>query len=530
MNIPLTHIRFLERARLQFGRKTGIIDADSSWTYQEYAQRCRRLANLLLSWDLKPSSRVAFLSYNSYPLLEAYYGVVMAGGILLPLNIRLTASDFLFILNDCQAEFLFFHPDFAKDIEDIRPQLESVTRFVLLEAHKETDWAESLTYDQLLESQSSDLDLQILKVDEDATAELFYTSGTTDRPKGVMLTHRNLYLHALETIIAENIRETDVRLHTIPLFHVNGWGTPQSLICMGGQHVLLKSFHPKKVLQQITRHKVTTFSLVPTMAISLLNFPTLAAYDLSSVRQIMLGGSAASPQLVRQLEKAFDCHCMASYGMTETSPVLTLSLHKSHLSLTEEQRYQLQSMTGYPIPGAEVRIVDAQDQELPWDGKSVGEIVVQADTVMAGYWNRPEETEQSFRGEWFHTGDMATIDPDGYVLIVDRKKDVIISGGENISSLEVEKALSSHPAILECAVIPIPDPSWGETARALVVLKNNQQASEKELRDHCRAHLASFKIPASFEFVDTLPKGGTGKILKRELRKQYRSHQEKSAG
>ena len=527
MNIPLTHIRFLERARIQFGKKIGIIEGDSSWTYCEYAERCYKLANLLISWNLKPSSRVAFLSYNSHHLMEAYYGVAMAGGILLPLNIRLTANDFLFILNDCQAEYLFFHSDFTKDIESIRPKLKSLTKFIPLDSAEQNDWAESLAYDQLLESQAPCLDFQPLSINEDDTAELFYTSGTTNRPKGVMLTHRNLYLHALETIVAKNIKESDVLLHTIPLFHANGWGFPQSLTCIGGQHVLIKKFHPKKVLQQINRHKITTFALVPTMANSILNFPNVNTYNLSSVRQIILGGSAANPHLIQQLERTFDCHCLSSYGLTETSPVLTLASQKSFLSLSEKERYHLQSMSGFPIPGAEIKIMDPQDQELPWDGESVGELVVQGDTIMAGYWNRSKETNQVFRNKWFHTGDMATINPDGYIQIVDRKKDIIISGGENISSLEIENVLTSHPAILECAVIPVPNPLWGENPTALVVLKDNCQASKKELLDHCRTQLANFKIPTNIKFLDCLPKGGTGKILKRELKKRYGASPEK---
>ena len=223
----------------------------------------------------------------------------------------------------------------------------------------------------------------------------------------------------------------------------------------------------------------------------------------------------------KQLERTFDCQCLASYGLTETSPVLTLASQKSSLSLSKKERYRLQSMSGFPIPGVEIKIMDLQDQELPWDGESVGELVVQGDTIMAGYWNRSKETNQAFRNNWFHTGDMATINPDGYIQIVDRKKDIIISGGENISSLEIENTLTSHPAILECAVIPVPDPLWGETPTALVVLQDNCQASKKELLDYCRAQLANFKIPTNIKFLDFLPKGGTGKILKRELKKQY---------
>lgn len=521
MNVPLTPIRFLLRAEEQFGTKIGLTDGDAGWTYAEYAERCRRFASLLRFWGLKPSARVAFLSYNSHHLLEAYYGVVMAGGILLPLNIRLTPEDFRFILDDAEAEFLFLHPDFLPVIEGIRPQLKTVRKFVLLEAPGDVDWVDSATYDELLESQPSHFEIDVRSVDENAVAELFYTSGTTDLPKGVMLTHRNLYLHAFEAMLAWGIRDSDVQLHTISLFHVNGWGTPQFLTCAGGRHVMIKKFEPEKVFELIQKQHVTVFSLVPTMATALVNFSHRDRYDVSSVRFITLGGAASNPRLVREVEEVFQCECVAGYGLTETSPVLTLSCLKDHLRLGNRERYDVQAMTGYPLPGVELKIVDSEDRDVPWDGQSVGEIVVRGDGVMEGYWKRPEETARAFRNGWFHTGDMATVDPDGYVLIVDRKKDIIVSGGENISSLEVEKALLKHPAVLECAVIPVPDPLWGEVPKALVVVKPGRQVSDSDLVAHCRSLLAAFKTPRSVDFCESLPKGGTGKILKRELREKY---------
>lgn len=521
MNVPLTPIRFLYRARDQFGKKMGVVDGEQSWTYQQYAERCHRLAALLHSWGLQPSSRVAFLSYNTYHLLESYYGVVLAGGVFLPLNIRLSPENFRFILNDSQTEILFLHPDFVPVVEKFRNDLETVRRFVLQEPGPAAEWLEPETYDPLLEKHAPSPDVDIWGIDENALAELFYTSGTTDLPKGVMLTHRNLYLHALETLIIFGGTDRDVQLHTIPLFHVNGWGTPQTLTCIGGCHIMLKKFEPQIVFELIQEHRVTVFSLVPTMAVALLNFPQRGDYDVSSVRRITLGGAASNPQLIQQMEEAFQCECLGGYGLTETSPVLTISFVKDHLDLSAADRFEIQARTGYAIPGAEVKIVDPEDRELPPDGRSVGEIVTRGDMIMAGYWNRPDETEHVLRGGWFHTGDMATIDPDGYVLIVDRKKDIIVSGGENISSLEVEKAILAHPAVLECAVIPVPDPTWGEVPKALVVLKAGRQLSEADLIAHCRNHLAGFKIPRSVEFFDSLPKGGTGKILKRELREQY---------
>ena len=522
MNVPLTPVRFLDRAAEQFGDKVGVIDGDSCWTYRQYADRCRRLANLQLSWQLSSASRVAVLCYNTHHLLEAYYGVALAGNVLLPLNIRLLEQDFQFILNDARVSCLFLHSDFLPMVEPIRKQLRTIEKFVLLDGNPEAGWLEPQGYENLLAKESGELEFDLLRIDEDAPLELFYTSGTTDRPKGVLLTHRNLYLHALNVAVAVELSESDIQLHTIPLYHVNGWGTPQFLTCVGGTHVMMSKFDPEQVYRLIQQHGVSCFSLVPTMAVSLLNFANRGNYDLSSVRRIMMGGAASTPELIREMEEVFGSQCIGGYGLTETSPVLTLAFPKTHLDLTDEDRYRVQASTGYAIPGAELRIVDEKGRPLPWDGQTVGEIVVRGDMVMHGYWERPGETEAAMPQGWFHTGDMAVIDPNGCVSIVDRKKDIIVSGGENISSIEIEKAVSAHPAVLECAVVAMPHHKWGEVPKALVVLKPKKSLTEEALSEHCRTQLAAFKIPHGIEFLDhPLPKGGTGKILKRELRDKY---------
>lgn len=527
MKIPLTPIRFLQCAERQFAEKIAVIDGDRRFNYSQFAERCRRLAGGLRAWDLPRGSRVAYLAYNTHPLLEGYYGVLLAGCVLLPLNIRLSADDFVVILNHSRTRALLFHSDFRETIEAIRPRLKSVSHFLCLDRGEAAGWADPNSYDELLAESPPDSGYDPFALDEDEVAEIFYTSGTTGQPKGVMLTHRNLYLHALEAGLAMGTLESDIHLHTIPLFHVNGWGTPQILTGMGGTHVMLPAFDPTEVFRRIEEHHVSVFFLVPTMATALVNHPDASRYDLSSVRAVSLGGAAANPMLIEQVEKTFGCLCTSGYGLTETSPVVTLSRPKSHLKLTDADRLELQAMTGYPIPGAEVDIVDENGAALPWDGEAVGEIVVRSHGVMKGYFGDDEEHPRLFQDGWFYTGDMATIDSRGYVLIVDRKKDIIISGGENISSLEIEKAVLSHPAVLECAIIAVPDVQWGEVPRGLVVLKAGSDASEEDLIRHARERLASFKCPKSFEFFDSLPKGGTGKILKRELREKYWRDQKK---
>ena len=275
------------------------------------------------------------------------------------------------------------------------------------------------------------------------------------------------------------------------------------------------------MLELIEKEGVTSLNLVPTMATLLLNSRATENHSLESLRLIHMGGSSVPPEMVQQLEAAFGCECSCGYGLTETSPVLTVSLVKSHLQEEAEARYRRAAMTGVELPGTEVRVVDEQGRDVATDGKTVGEIIARSNVVMKGYWKQPEETARVLKRGWFHTGDLATVDSEGYIMIVDRKKDVIVRGGENISSIEVERILFAHPAVLECAVIAVPDPKWGESPKALVVPKEGTNLSDQELKRYCREKLAAYKVPASIEFLDSLPKGGTGKIQKRTVRERY---------
>jgi fatty-acyl-CoA synthase len=290
---------------------------------------------------------------------------------------------------------------------------------------------------------------------------------------------------------------------------------------LGGKHIMIQRFDPKEVFRLIEKEGVNSCSLVPMMATALVNCPERQNYNLSSLRRIVIGGAASSPTLIREVEERLGCECYSGYGLTETSPALSLSSMKAGLRWEGEQRYAGEAMTGYAIPGVEMRVVDANDNDVPHDGQTIGEIIARGDGVMEGYWRQPEASADALRGGWFHTGDMATLNEDGYLLIVDRKKDIIVSGGENISSLELEKAILAHPSVLEVAVIPVPDEKWGEVPKALVVLKPNAAATESELIEFCRSRLAHYKCPRSIEFVENLPKTGTGKILKKDLRKKF---------
>ena len=520
MNIPLTPIRFLRYAEQQYPQRTAVVCGKVRFTYAQFAERVGRLAGALRESGTRPGDRVAFLSTNCHRLLEAYYGVVEAGAVLLPLNIRLAPQELAYILNDSGACVLFLESQFLELVESFRSKLTTVKTFYSLDRAPQDGWISAQNFEALLSS-APPYRADILQVDENSLAELFYTSGTSAEPKGVMLTHRNIYLHALNATLALHTDNESVELHTIPLFHANGWGVAHFLTLLGGKHVMVKKFDPPEVFRLIEAERVHHCSLVPAMATALVNCPERAKYDLSSLKRVTLGGAASSPTLVREVEENLGCACFSGYGLTETAPVLTISPMKPEVHWEGEQRYVGQSMTGYAIPGVELRVVDANERDVPRDGQSMGEIIARTDGVLEGYWKQPEATAEVLRGGWFYTGDMATWNKEGYVLIVDRKKDIIVSGGENVSSLEVEKVLLSHPAVLEVAVLPVPDTTWGEVPKALVVLKPGAHANESELIDHCRARLAHYKCPRSIEYLESLPRTGTGKILKRDLRKKY---------
>jgi len=520
MNIPLTPIRFLRYAEQQYPDKLAVVCDDLRISYAQFAHRASRLGGALLDAGVNPGDRVAFLSPNCHRLLEAYYGVLEAGAVLLPLNIRLAPAELAYILNDAGAKVLFLEKSFLNMVASFRKDATAVRQFHLLDDASEAEWLSSRNYEDLLAAASPHR-ADVMKIDENSLAELFYTSGTSANPKGVMLTHRNVYLHALSVSLAFQSSVNTVELHTIPLFHANGWGVTHSLTFMGATHVMIHRFDPPEVFRLIERERVQACSLVPTMATALVNCPERPRYDLSSLKRIVIGGAASSASLVREVEQKLGCTCFSGYGLTETSPMLSLSFMKYGFAWEGDDRYNGQAMTGFAAPGIEMRVVDADDRDVPRDGVTIGEIIARSDGVMEGYWHQPEATAQALRGGWFHTGDMATINKDGYILIVDRKKDIIVSGGENISSLEIEKALVAHPAVYEVAVVPVPDTKWGEVPKALVVLKPGARASEQELLESCRSRISHYKVPHSVEFFSELPKTGTGKILKKELRKKY---------
>ncbi len=520
MFVPLTPLRCLHRAVDLFGHKTGVVSGDREYTYAQFGERCERLAAGLATEGVRAGDRVAYLSFNTNQLLEGYYGVIQAGGIVMPLNVRLSPQELVAILNHAGARVLIFENDFLPLIEKLRPLCPSIERYITT---GDKVPAADLTYEELLATGRPE-HADIWKIDEMSIAELFYTSGSTGTPKGVTLSHRTLYLHALSIAALYRDMETMVDLHTIPMFHANGWGRPQCSTMNGVKQVMVRRFEPTFVLQLIQQHRATDMALVPTMANALINAPDLANFDVSSMRNVMIGGAAASPELMQRVEKAFpSAECVSGYGLTETAPVLTSARKKSTvITNNDAERLRRQSMAGWPVPNVTVRVVDLEMNDVPRDGQTIGEVVASGDHIMEGYYREPEATAAVMSGPWFHTGDMAVWDEECYLHIVDRKKEIIISGGENISSLEVEKAIFAHPDVYECAVVAAPDEKWGEVPVAVVVRKPGSTLDQTQLLEFLSDRLGRYKMPRIIEFTDEpLPKTGTGKIKKMIIRERF---------
>jgi len=517
MKIPLTPLRCLRRATDLFGAKQAIVCGDKRFTYAEFGERCERLASALEKDGVRPGDRVGFLSYNTHRLLEGYYGAPLARAIAMPLNVRLTAAELGAILRHSEARTLLYESEFAPLVAQLLhtwPHMRTI--------NLDTEYEDFI-------AQGTPQRADLLTWDEDSIAELFYTSGSTGTPKGVMLSHRTVYMHAMAVAGTFSRSDDGVELHTIPLFHANGWGRPQTATLMGQKQVMVRRFDPAAVCRLIQEEGATSMSLVPTMASALLNFLDVGKYDYSSLGEIMIGGAASTPELIAHMEQTFRCVVNAGYGLTETCPVASNARRKGTVIYADEHdRLRRHAMAGWPIPGTEIRVVDANMVDVMRDMSTVGEVVISGDNVMDGYFREPEATAAVMSGPWFHSGDMAVWDDEGYIQIVDRKKDIIISGGENISSIEVEKAIAAHAGVLEVAVVSAPDPTWGEIPVAFVCCKPDAGIAEAELREFLASRLAKFKTPRQFRFMtEPLPKGGTGKILKRELREQFWEGKEK---
>lgn len=522
MIVPLLVNQFLQRAVSLYGKKTAIVCEDGTrLTYRDWQNRVNQWSNALRQLGVKKGDRVAYLAPNSHPMLEASYAVTQIGAIMVPLNTRLVGDDYAYILNHSGSKVLCADADLVEPIEKVRRELKTVEHFVLLPSPSATSRPGWLSYDNLLKEQPTAID-NLPSMDENDVATLLYTSGTTGKPKGVMATHRNLYMNAIHSILHLRMTDRDVLLHTLPLFHVNGWGAPFSLTGVGGTHVCLRKIDPPLIYRLIEKEGITLACMAPTVLNMLINSPARETYTVNNDMRVVLAGSAPPPAFVKIVEEELGWEFIQVYGMTECSPFLTVSYPKSTmLERPKEDYYRYKAKTGYPMLGVELRVVNEEGKDVAANGREVGEVIARSNVVMKGYWNQPEETAAAIQDGWYHTGDMATIDEEGYIEIVDRKKDIIISGGENISSIEVEGILYEHPAVLEAAVIAVPHEKWGELPHAVIVRREGHEVSEEEIIQYCRNRMAHFKAPKSVQFVSELPKTASGKIQKGVLREQF---------
>lgn len=511
----------LQKAVAFYPHKVGVVDGTRSFTYAQTGERVAGLARFFLAQGIQPKDRISIFEINSHAFLETYYAAAGIGAILNPLNFRLSPREVAFILRDSGARWLVAGTRFADVVEGILKQENPLEGILWIgDAPSMPGNLQCYSFENALNDNVGTF--EPVPVNENDVAHLYYTSGTTGRPKGVMLTHKNVCLHALGTIAELRLADSDIWGHIAPMFHLaDAWAT-FAMTWVGARHVMVGQFEAEAVMATIQKEQITLSNLIPTMLNLMIKHPNVAEYDFSSLRVILSGGAPIAPEVVRSITETFGCDYIQTYGMTETSPYLTFSLLKQHLAdLPAEAQLKYKSKTGRAFIGVDLKIVDENGNPVAADEQQVGEIWVRGDTITPGYWNLPDETQRAFHEGWLRTGDLANVDVEGYVNIVDRKKDMIVTGGENVYSTEVENVLYMNPKVLEAAVFAVPDEKWGEAVTAAVVLKENETATEKEIISFCKQHQASFKAPKSIIFIDELPKTGSGKIYKKALRDPY---------
>ena len=517
METPLTPLEFGRRARKLYGGREAVVDGDLRLTYEQFFGRCDRWSAALQALGVRQGDRVAYIAPNTHEQLESFYAVPQIGAVLVPINYRLTADDFVYIVAHAGAKVLCVHPDYLGAVDGIRGQLGEVEHFISLgSAGGRKGWKE---YESLLATSGSDF--RRPEIGETDLLSLNYTSGTTARPKGVMITHRNAWANVVGTLVHLHMTVDDRYLWTLPMFHANGWTFVWTVTAVGGTHICLPKVEPARVFELIRNEHVGWLCAAPTVLIALANAPASVRGDVPKGVQVITAGAPPAAATIERLEGELGWEVTQFYGLTETAPFLTLCEPRpEHRRLASADRAVIKARTGVEIITAgEMRVVDEQGREVAMDSQAMGEIVFRGNVVMKGYYRDPEATEKVMGDGWFHTGDAAVVHPDGYVEIRDRIKDVIISGGENISSIEVEGVLLRHPAVQEAAIVGLPHEKWGEAPFAFVVLKPGASATEQELIQHTRDRLAHFKAPHGVTFVNELPKTATGKIQKFVLRK-----------
>jgi long-chain acyl-CoA synthetase len=516
-------IEGLRKAAAANPQKIAAVCGHTRLPFQQTIERIDRLSGALGGLGIGPGDRVAVLAFNCHRYFELYYGVPQMGASIVPINFRIPAAEIKYILDHSGARALAVDAELAPLIDQVRDELAAVEHFISISPEPRDGY---LSYEALLSNASNEYHGPSALGDE--LLGLFYTSGTTGHPKGVMLTHDNLISNTRHVEAAYTYLPDEIYLHAAPMFHLADGAAVFTNAGRGSTQVFIPRFEPQATLEAIQRERITHALLVPTMINFVLQVPTLADYDLSSLRHVTYGASPIAPEVLRRAMQAFGCNFGQGYGLTEAAPLLTVLSPADHRrGLAESER--LLASCGKPAPGVEVRVVDVAGRDV--QPGEVGEIIARGPNIMRGYWRRDDETASALVDGWLHTGDLAMVDEEGYLYLVDRKKDMIVTGGENVFSTEVEAVLYAHPAVKEAAVIPVPDSQWGEAVHACIALKDHTLASAEELIEFCRPRLASYKVPRSIEFIaGELPKGGTGKILKKQLRERHWQGRERRIG
>ncbi len=495
------------------------------FTYAQFKQRVDKLALGLKSIGIRQDDKVAIIHCNCHRFIETYFATAKIGAVLVPLNYRLATKDFIYILDNSQAKVLIGQLDLISSIIEKKKEIPLVKHIILTES-VETEWIieEHIDYEELLKEASPEEKGEFFPSIKDSDiAQIYYTSGTTGKPKGVILTHKNNYVHAEGTIVELGLSSKDNWLHVSPMFHLADAWAVWSMTKVAATHVMVPGFEPKQVLRAIEEHRVSLSNFIPTMLNILVNFPEVRSYDFSSLRLIMSGGAPIAPEVVRKIIEIFNCDYIQTYGLTETSPFLTMSILKEEMKyLPFEEKLKYMVTTGRPFYNVDLKVLKEDGTEVIPDEETVGEIVVKGETITPGYWRLPEESSKRIINGWLHTRDLAVINPQGYMTIVDRMDDVIITGGEKVYSIEVENLLYSHPFILEAAIIGLPDPVWGEKIAAVVVAKEDKDLCEEDVIRFCKDNMAHFKAPKKIIFTSELPKTGSAKICKYKLREKYK--------
>ncbi|TYO96237.1 acyl--CoA ligase family protein [Desulfallas thermosapovorans] len=512
---PLSPLSFLERSAFVFPDKKAVIYNDQSFTYAEFKNRVDRFATALKQQGIEKGDKVAFLCPNLPPLLEAHYAVPLVGGVLVSINIRLASQEVAYILQHSESKMLFVDTEFAGIIKPILGEIGDIKIINICDVEPKA--FDGPDYEEFIAVEPEEFYYGV--DDEQQPITLNYTSGTTGKPKGVLYTHRGTYLNALGELLEFQCNSSTTYLWTLPMFHCNGWCFTWAITAIGGTHVCLRKAVPEDIYRNIQEHGVSHLCAAPAVLIPMSNYKGIGDVQMKRHLNIMTAGAPPSPTVIKNMESV-GCTVMQTYGLTEVyGPHSVCEWQPQWNDLDIDEQAKIKARQGVPyITAVYMDVVNPSTMEpVPHDGETIGEIVMRGNNVMAGYYKQPEDTKQAFRGGWFHSGDLAVTHPNGYVEIKDRMKDIIISGGENISTVEVENVIYQHPGVLEVAVVAVPDEKWGEVPKAFVTLKEGVSLTAEDIIQFCRERIAKFKAPKAVEFGE-LPKTSTGKIMKYKLR------------